>query len=64
MKQRIERLLRDERGNLVEYLIVIGLVALLAIGAFQTFGGKISTKIGNQGKAVDSITDTGASKTP
>lgn len=60
MKQRLNQLLHDDRGNLVEYLIVIGLVALLAIGAFQIFGNSVSTKITNQSKAVDSITDTAA----
>ena len=60
MKQRLTQLLRDDRGNLVEYLIVIGLIALLAIGAFQIFGKSVSDKITNQAKAVDSITDTAA----
>jgi Flp pilus assembly pilin Flp len=59
MKQRLTHLLHDDRGNLVEYLIVIGLVALLAIGAFQIFGTSVSDKIKSQSKAVDTITDTG-----
>lgn len=57
MHQRIVRLLRDERGNLVEYLIVIGLVALLALAAFQTFGDAVSKKIGGQAKTVGGISD-------
>jgi Flp pilus assembly pilin Flp len=57
MNAKLNRLLRDERGGLLEYIIVIGLVALLAIGAFQIFGKSISTKITNQSKAVESIND-------
>jgi Flp pilus assembly pilin Flp len=53
------RLLRDRRGaNLVEYIILVGVVALLAIGAFKTFGGELSTKIGNQATTVQGINDT------
>jgi Flp pilus assembly pilin Flp len=55
----LERLLRDRRGaNLVEYIILVGVVALLAIGAFKTFGGELSTKIGNQATTVQGINDS------
>lgn len=64
MHQRLSRLLHDERGNLVEYLIVIGLVALLAIAAFNTFGTSVKNKISNQATAVDGINDKGAAATP
>ena len=57
MNQRIERLLRDERGNLLEYLIVIGLVALIAIGAFTTFGDKVSAKVKSQATTVSNVND-------
>jgi Flp pilus assembly pilin Flp len=55
----LERLIRDRRGaNLVEYIILVGVVALLAIGAFKTFGGELSTKIGNQATTVQGINDS------
>jgi Flp pilus assembly pilin Flp len=57
MQQRLSRLLHDERGNLVEYLIVIGLVALLAIAAFNTFGTSVKTKIEKQATSVNGIND-------
>jgi pilus assembly protein Flp/PilA len=55
----LERLLRDQRGaNLVEYIILVGVVALLAIGAFKSFGGELKTKIGNQATTVQGINDS------
>ena len=60
MNEKLQRLLRDQRGGMVEYIIVIGLVALLAIGAFKTFGTSIDKKITAQSKAVDSINDAPA----
>ena len=39
------RLLHDRRGaNLVEYLILVGLVALLALGGYRAFGSSVSAK--------------------
>jgi pilus assembly protein Flp/PilA len=41
------RLLRDTRGaNMVEYIAIILLVAVVGITAFRTFGTTVSTKIG------------------
>lgn len=55
----VERLIRDQRGaNLVEYIILVGVVALLALGAFKSFGGELKTKIGNQATTVQGINDT------
>jgi len=49
-------LLRDQRGaGMTEYIILVGVIALLAIAAFKVFGGSVSTKIGNQAKTVDGI---------
>ena len=61
--RRIVELLRDTRGaNMVEYIILVGVVALLAIAAFTTFSGKVSTEIGTQGDTVSGInTGTGSS---
>ncbi|HET9955598.1 MAG TPA: hypothetical protein VFQ61_13885 [Polyangiaceae bacterium] len=50
---------RHRRGaTMVEYIIVIGLVALLAIAAFKFFGEKVGNKIKSQGNAVEKINDT------
>ena len=61
----VERLVRDRRGaNLVEYIILVGVVALLALGAFKSFGGDLKTKIGNQATTVQGINDTAEGATP
>lgn len=50
------RLARDTRGaNLVEYIMLVGLVALLSVIAFRTFGGNIQAKIEAQGSEVTNI---------
>jgi Flp pilus assembly pilin Flp len=52
----IKKLVKDTRGaNLVEYIIIVGVVALLAIVAFTTFGGDVQKKITDQGKTVSGI---------
>ena len=51
-------LLRDTRGaNMVEYIIMVGLVALIALAGFKTFGSAVMGKIGNQAKTVGQIND-------
>jgi Flp pilus assembly pilin Flp len=54
-KLRATALVRDTRGaNMVEYIIVVGLVALIAIVGFSTFGGDVKKKIEEQsGKVRD-----------
>ncbi|MCS6899628.1 MAG: hypothetical protein RMJ98_05110 [Myxococcales bacterium] len=50
------RLLKDTRGaNLVEYIILVGVVALISIAAFKAFGGKVQEKIKAQGNTVGQI---------
>ena len=50
------KLLRDTRGaSLVEYIILVGVVALLCVSAFKAFGGKIQSKVNDQGSKVDQI---------
>jgi Flp pilus assembly pilin Flp len=61
-KFRAAALVRDTRGaNMVEYIIVVGLVALIAIVGFSTFGGDVKQKIEDQSKKVK---DVGSSTTP
>ena len=55
-RHRIAALFGDTRGGeMVEYMIVLGVVALLAIGAFTTFGGNVKSKITEQGGTVSGI---------
>jgi pilus assembly protein Flp/PilA len=52
----LRRLIKDTRGaNLVEYIILVGVVALISIIAFKTFGGKMQAKITEQGATVGQI---------
>jgi pilus assembly protein Flp/PilA len=56
IRRRFLRLGRDERGaTLVEYLILVGLVAIAAFAAFQIFGQDIKTVITGQGNTVNTI---------
>ena len=49
----IKNFLRDETGlELSEYAVAAALVALAAVVAFQTLGGKISTKINELGTKI------------
>lgn len=51
-----KKLAKDTRGaNLVEYVILVGVVALLSIAAFKAFGGKVQSKVQEQGGKVDQI---------
>lgn len=51
-----KKLLKDERGaNLVEYIILVGVVALLSIAAFKMFGSKVQQKVQEQGDKVEQI---------
>jgi Flp pilus assembly pilin Flp len=56
MKARsiVRRLRKDTRGaNMVEYIILVGVVALLAIVAFQKFNKSVSGKVTEQAGTVD-----------
>jgi Flp pilus assembly pilin Flp len=49
-------LLEDTRGaNLVEYIILVGVVALIALAGFKIFGQKVTTKINDQASTVGGI---------
>jgi pilus assembly protein Flp/PilA len=48
--------LRDTRGaNLVEYIILVGVVALIALAGFKVFGQKVDAKIQEQSGKVGGI---------
>ena len=61
-KRKMIELFRDTRGaNMVEYIILVGIVALLGIYGFNKFSGSVNTEITNQGSTVTKInSDQGA----
>jgi Flp pilus assembly pilin Flp len=53
---KIQKLVRDTDGaGMVEYIILVGLVALACITAYTTFGGDVKAKVNEQGSSVTSI---------
>ncbi len=51
-----KRLLTDRSGaNLVEYIILVGVVALIALAGFKIFGQKVNSKINDQASTVGGI---------
>jgi pilus assembly protein Flp/PilA len=53
------RFWRAQRGaNLVEYIMLVGLIAILCIVAFNQFGSSIKTKMGEEKAAIDGINTT------
>lgn len=60
-RSKVFALLRDTRGaNMVEYIIIVGLVAIIAIAGFTAFGGQVSTAITGQGTTISNIPTGGA----
>ena len=56
LRTKLQRWLRDARGaSLVEYIIVLGVVALLAVAAFETFGTSVRSKITQEAGKVNAI---------
>ena len=54
---QIQKLIRDTNGaGFVEYIILVGLVALACIAAYTTFGNDVKAKVQEQGAAVTGIT--------
>ena len=52
----IKNIIKDKRGaTTTEYAILIGLLALIVLGAVQTFGKSLSAKVASQAAAVDGI---------
>jgi Flp pilus assembly pilin Flp len=55
-KIRSALIVRDTRGaNLVEYIAILGLVAIAAITAFTTFGSSVQTEVTNASTKVQSL---------
>jgi pilus assembly protein Flp/PilA len=48
--------LKDTRGaNMVEYIILVGVVAILAMAGFKYFGTSVQQKIQQQGDTVGGV---------
>lgn len=55
-KTKAGELARDQRGaSFIEYVIVAGLVAIAAIGAFRLFGTAVNTQIGAETNAINGM---------
>jgi len=55
-KLQLQKFVHDTRGaGFVEYIILVGVVALFCIAGYQYFGGKVTDKIKAQGDAVTGI---------
>jgi len=53
---KLNKLVQDKRGaGMVEYIILVGIVALLAIAAFKVFNTSVKTKIQQQATTVNQI---------
>jgi pilus assembly protein Flp/PilA len=58
---RAKKFHEDTRGaNLVEYIILVGVIALIAIAGFKIFGQKVQAKVQEQSDSVGGI--NGAAK--
>jgi Flp pilus assembly pilin Flp len=53
---RLQELARDTRGaGFVEYIILVGLIALFCIIGFQKFGDAVKAKVQDQAATVGTI---------
>ncbi len=54
--RRTGRFFKDTRGaNLVEYIILVGVIALLALAGFKTFGKNVRERVDKQASDVSGI---------
>lgn len=52
----MRHIIKDKRGaNLVEYIILVGVIALIALAGFKIFGKKVDEKINEQSNKVGTI---------
>ncbi|HSO37919.1 MAG TPA: hypothetical protein VLT33_35570 [Labilithrix sp.] len=57
----VRNFLRATRGaNMVEYIILVGIVALLAVVGFGKFGKSVSGTVEQQGRTVEDAKANGA----
>jgi Flp pilus assembly pilin Flp len=56
MTTTTKRLIKDTRGaTFIEYIILVGLVALFCIGAYEAFGDSVTNKVEEQAGEIDGI---------
>lgn len=59
----IRSLVKNTRGaSMVEYVIMVGVIAVVALGCFQLFGSTIKSKIKGQNDVVNTNVDTTTSQ--
>jgi pilus assembly protein Flp/PilA len=55
-KLSLAALSRDERGaQMVEYIILVGVIAIAALAAFKTFGSQVRAKVDQQADTVQGV---------
>ncbi len=55
----VRNFLRATRGaNMVEYIILVGVIALLAVVGFKAFSASVSTTVTKQGESVKNADNT------
>lgn len=53
---KVRTLIKDTRGaNLVEYIILVGVIALIALAGFKIFGKTVMSKVEKQASKVQDI---------
>jgi Flp pilus assembly pilin Flp len=56
LSSTLKSLKTDTKGaSFMEYIVLVGLIAILAMGAYQIFGKSISTKVTEFGSTVSGI---------
>jgi pilus assembly protein Flp/PilA len=56
LRRQSRALVKDDRGaNMVEYMIIVGVIALVSIAAFSAFGDSVKGKIQEEGGKVGAI---------
>ena len=61
IKRSVRNLARATRGaNMVEYIILVGIVALLAVVGFQAFSKSVQGTVTKQGDTVKEAENNGA----
>lgn len=54
--KNIRKLVQDTKGaNMVEYIILVGVVAVIAIIGFKLFGGNVSEGVKAQGENIQKV---------
>jgi Flp pilus assembly pilin Flp len=60
VRARLARFPADDSGaSFIEYVIVVGLVAIITIAAFQKFGETVVKKLEDETKALDKVKPAG-----